>query len=141
MFQTMTQIGNTYGVDAKTVGKVLYELNLRDANHPEQKGFPYEQTVTHGIAKAFTGRTGDRYYKYDIERIKEEFEKKIGVSSAEEKPAVSKTKPDTDPDTDIELKLQHMLSLLNDVLKTGEISQLYRMKADIADLYAMLPKR
>ena len=70
MYQTMTQIGKAYDVDAKVVGQVLYDLNIRDKNHPEQKGFPYEQAVVHGIAKAYTGRTGDIYYRYDIDRMK-----------------------------------------------------------------------
>lgn len=133
----MTQIGNTYGVDAKTVGKVLYELNLRDANHPEQKGFPYEQTVTHGIAKAYTGRSGERFYKYDIERIQEEFERKIAdvPQSGNIKP--SKAAPEAE--NTVETKLKHMLALLNEVLATGEINMLYRLKAEIADIYALLP--
>ena len=50
MYLTMTQIGKSYGVDAKTVGKILYDLKIRDANHPEQKGFPHEQAVTHGMS-------------------------------------------------------------------------------------------
>ena len=52
MFQTMTQIGKDYNIDAKTVGTFLYKLKIRDANHAEQKGFPFEQAITHGIAKA-----------------------------------------------------------------------------------------
>lgn len=134
----MTQIGNTYGVDAKTVGKVLYELNLRDANHPEQKGFPFDQTVTHGIAKAFTGRSGERYYKYDIERIQEEFERKIADVSPSGDVKPSGAIPENEDA--VEAKLKQMLVLLNEVLVTGEINLLYRLKAEIADIYALLPK-
>lgn len=139
MFQTMTQIGKTYGIDAKTVGKILYEMNLRDAKHPEQKGFPFEQTVTHGIAKAFTGRSGERYYKYDIERIKEEFEAKATTALHQTSGQTPVLKPDST--LNIESNLKSMLSLLNEVLQTGEIGLLHRMKAEIADIYTMLPRQ
>ena len=144
MYQTMTQIGKTYGVDAKTVGKILYALKIRDAEHPEQKGFPYEQAVTHGIAKAYTGRTGDIYYRYAIERIKEEFEAELKRLQAEmppeEKHPPVPEKAATAGQT-IETKLRQMLSTLNTVLSTGEIEQIHRLKGDIADIYALLAKR
>jgi len=143
MYQTMTQIGKTYNVDAKTVGQVLYDLNIRDANHPEQKGFPYEQSVTHGIAKAYTGRAGDLYYRYDIDRIKEEFEKRLAQIKAEmpREDAPSKAVKKVIAGNAIETKLQQMLSALNTVLETGEISGIYRLKSDIADIYALLGAR
>ena len=142
MYQTMTQIGNSYGVDAKTVGRILYTLKIRDENHPEQKGFPFEQAVTHGIAKAYTGRTGDKYYRYDIERIKEEFEVEVAKLPKESsKPAPSQT-PATPKNgvSPIEAKLQQMLQALNHVLETGEINGIYRLKGDIADIYALIPR-
>lgn len=138
MFKTMTQIGKEYDIDAKTVGKLLYKLNIRDANHSEQKGFPYEQAITHGIAKAFEGRTGERYYRYNIGPIKEEFEKLL--ATLPEQPAPEAT-PDAAPkqlSNSIEGKLQQMLSLLNSVLQSKEVEKLYRLKADIADIYALL---
>lgn len=141
MYQTMTQIGNSYDVDAKTVGKILYALNIRDANHPEQKGFPFEQAVTHGIAKAYTGRTGDKYYRYDIERIKEEFEAELAKVPKEEKAQPSKEPTETPARSaahPIETKLQQMLQALNSVLETGEITGVHRLKGDIADIYAIL---
>jgi hypothetical protein len=143
MYQTMTQIGKTYGVDAKTVGQILYDLKIRDANHPEQKGFPYEQAVTHGIAKAYTGRTGDVYYRYDIERIKEEFEERLAlkrVEMPEENPKPEKKEEHSTVNA-IEAKLQQMLTTLNSVLQTGEIDGIHRLKGDIADIYALLQAR
>jgi len=143
MYQTMTQIGKAYDVDAKVVGQVLYDLNIRDKNHPEQKGFPYEQAVVHGIAKAYTGRTGDIYYRYDIDRIKEEFEQRL-AQLKDEKPAPA---PETDTPkgtanhSAAEAKLRQMLAALNTVLETGEIAGIHRLKGDIADLYALLGAR
>lgn len=137
MYQTMTQIGRTYGVDPKTVGKILYELNIRDSKHPEQKGFPFEQAVTHGIAKAYTGRGGDTYYRYDIERIKAEFEAKL-PAPAEDTPQQTAVPPaDDDP---INAKLQQMLHTLNTVLQTGETAMLHRLKGDIADIVLLLKR-
>ena len=140
MFKTMTQIGKEYNIDAKTVGKLLYKLKIRDANHSEQKGFPYEQAITHGIAKAFEGRTGEKYYRYNIGPIKEEFEKLLATLPEQPAPV---TTPATAPEqlstsSRIEEKLQQMLSLLNSVLENGEVEKLYRLKADIADIYALL---
>jgi hypothetical protein len=34
-----------------------------------------------------------------------------------------------------------MLASLNSVLESGEIDRLYRLKADIADIFALLPKK
>ena len=143
MYQTMTQIGKAYHVDAKVVGQVLYDLNIRDVNHPEQKGFPHEQAVVHGIAKAYTGRTGDVYYRYDIDRIKEEFEARLAQIRAE-KPVESQqtgTPAPEDAAHDIEAKLQQMLTTLNTVLHTGDIGLVHRLKGDIADIYAILQGR
>ena len=137
MFETMTQIGRRYGIDAKSVGKILYDLKIRDPQHPQQKGFPYEQAITHGIAKAYTGRTGETYYRYDIERIREEFE--TAVRTVKEKTETSS--PANGPVTEIEKKLQGMLSTLNEALSSGSTEGLFRLKADIADLYALLPAR
>ena len=136
----MTQIGRNYGIDAKSVGKILYELGLRDPNHHEQKGFPYKEAVESGIAMAFNGRNGESYYKYDITRIQEEFEAKIErlpkvQEDGKQEPVATVQK------NPIGLKLQQMLEALNVVLDTGEISNLYRLKADIADIYALLPAR
>jgi hypothetical protein len=141
MYQTMTQIGKRYDVDAKTVGKILYVLNIRDANHPEQKGFPHDQAITHGIAKAYTGRTGDIYYRYDIERIREEFEAELTKIKAQapQQPAGEKAHQGREAHP-IETKLQQMLSTLNTVLATGEIGGIQRLKGDIADIYAILAR-
>lgn len=136
MFKTMTQIGKEYNIDAKTVGKLLYKLKIRDANHSEQKGFPDEQAITHGIAKAFEGRTGEKYYRYNIGPIKEEFEKLL--ATLPEQPAPEATPKQLSSSNRIEGKLQQMLSLLNSVLENGEVKKLYRLKADIADIYALL---
>ena len=139
MYKTMTQIGNDYNIDAKTVGKLLYTLKIRDANHPKQKGFPFEQAITHGIAMAFEGRSGELYYRYNIQPVKEEFEKL--VAALPERPAPeTAAAPKEAADGSIESKLQQMLSSLNSALETGEIDRLYRLKADIADIYALLPK-
>ena len=140
MYQTMTQIGKTYNIDAKIVGQILYDLDIRDKNHPEQKGFPHEQAVTHGIAKAYTGRTGDVYYRYDIERIKEEFEARLAVLRTEEHPQHRET-AERPAAGDMEAKLQLMLATLNTVLQTGEIEKIHRLKGDIADIYALLAAR
>jgi len=139
MFQTMTQIGNLYSTDAKSIGKILYDLKIRDYDHPEQKGFPYEQAITHGIAKAFSGRTGETFYKYDISSIKEEVEKRIADLPSKEQTFDLKTSAAAD-NTNIKHKLKEMLSLLNHVLETGDINTLYRLKADIADIYVLLEK-
>ncbi|MCJ7765908.1 MAG: hypothetical protein MUP09_08215 [Thiovulaceae bacterium] len=140
MFQTMTQIGSDYDIDAKTVGKFLYTLKIRDANHPKQKGFPFEQAITHGIAKAFEGRGGELYYRYNIQPIKEEFEKLV-AALPEQPSSATDTAPKPTEDDTVESKLQQMLSLINSVLKSGKTDQLYRLKADIADIYALLPTK
>ena len=142
MFQTMTQIGKDYSIDAKSVGKLLYKLKIRDGNHSVQKGFPFEQAITHGIAKAYEGREGNTYYRYNIEAIKVEFEKLITTLPEPDKQSVPAV-TDTDPTVEhsIEAKLQHMLTLLNSALKTGHTDQLYRLKSDIADIYSLLPKK
>ena len=143
MYQTMTQIGKAYDVDAKTVGQVLYDLNIRDAKHPEQKGFPHEQAVVHGIAKAYTGKTGDVYYRYDIDRIREEFELRLAQLNTEKpreiqpKQKMGKKKPAEG----IEAKLQQMLATLNAVIQSGDINGIHRLKGDIADIYALLANR
>lgn len=140
MFQTMTQIGKEYNIDAKSVGILLYKLKIRDPNHPEQKGFPFEQAITHGIAKAQEGRTGELYYRYNIEPVKEEFEKLI--SALPKQPAAEGlSTPLQTTGISIESKLQQMLTALNSVLESGEINQLYRLKADIADIYSLLQKK
>lgn len=138
MFKTMTQIAKEYNTDAKTVGKLLYKLKIRDADHPVQKGFPYEQAVIHGIAKAFEGRTGETYYRYNIAPVREEFEKLLdtlpAVKDAGERPSKREASSGG-----IEGKLEQMLSTINSALETGEVEKLYRLKADIADIYALLP--
>lgn len=136
MLQTMTQIGKHYGVDAKTVGQILYDLNLRDRNHPEHPGFPHDQVVVHGIARAFKGRTGDVYYKYDIERIREEFENRV----RQVQPETTPREPAETPEEPIGTILQRMLLTLNHAVESDDRQDLYRLKADIADLYALLPR-
>ena len=139
MFQTMTQIAKTYELDAKDVGNILYDLKIRDAKHAVQKGFPFDQAITHGIAQATTARSGECYYRYNIHSIKEEFEKKVDTlkekqsQHPENHPAVERSQKRPQ----LEEKLQSMLNLLNEVLASGEIEKLYRLKADIADIYAI----
>ena len=140
MFQTMTQIGKDYNIDAKSVGLFLYKLKIRDANHAEQKGFPFEQAITHGIAKAYEGRGGEMYYRYNIEAVKEEFEKLV-TALPEQKASKPHAERTHKADETIETKLQQMLTTLNSALQTGETGQLYRLKADIADIYSLLPKK
>lgn len=137
MFQTMTQIGKTYAIDAKTVGQILYELDLRDRNHPEQPGFPHEQVIIHGIAKAFKGRTGDVYYKYDIERIKEEFEAKVQHKRAISSDQAPAAQPITQHEQYPATILHNMLTTLNHAIQNGDFGDLYKLKANIADLYAL----
>ena len=142
MFQTMTQIGKDYSIDAKTVGKFLYKLKIRDGDHTVQKGFPFEQAITHGIAKAYEGRGGETYYRYNIEAIKEEFDKLAAALPEPDQASVPKTaNTSTAVDNSIEKKLQHMLALLNSTLETGDINQLFQLKADIADIYSLLPQK
>ena len=139
MFQTMTQIAKNYDVDAKDVGNILYDLTIRDAKHPVQKGFPFDQAITHGIAQATTARSGECYYRYNIHPIKEEFDTKVDALKEKQSKHVEKNpinrKGKKDPK--LEEKLQSMLKLLNEVLASGEIEKLYRLKADIADIYAL----
>jgi len=139
MFETMTQIAKTYELEAKDVGNILYELKIRDAKHPEQKGFPFEQAITHGIAQATTARSGETYYKYDISSVKEEFVKRVESLKKSQNRALHK-RVETQPASSItiEHKLQTMLQTLNLVLQSGDIEKLYRLKADIADIYALL---
>lgn len=145
MFQTMTQIAKNYELDAKDVGNILYELKIRDAKHPDQKGFPFDQAITHGIAQATTARSGERYYRYNIHTIKEEFEKKVTAlkSKQPQRPKQEATQAEhVDSKTyqqrsALDQKLQSMLKLLNEVLASGELEKLYRLKADIADIYAL----
>ena len=141
MFQTMTQIAKEHQLEAKDVGNILYALKIRDANHPTQKGFPFEQAITHGIALATTSRSGETYYKYDISSIKEEFKEKVAALQQVKK----KPKPKSNNETPtfakehikLDQKLKSMLNTINEVLATGETEKLYRLKADIADIYAL----
>ena len=145
MFETMTQIGNRYNIEAKEVGKLLYTLKIRDVKHPTQKGFPFEQAITHGIAKLYEGRSGDTYYRYNIEPIKEEFERLLSALPMQDKVkdlTQEASKPTTsNTSMDIQSKLKTMLSSLNSVLESGEVDKLYHLKADIADIYALLPQK
>jgi len=145
MFETMTQIAKRYNIEPKEVGKLLYKLKIRDAKHPTQKGFPFDQAITHGIAKSYEAPDGGQYYRYNIEPIKEEFERLISTLQVQESVETSEevTKRDTPSTTptNIEGKLKSMLSSLNSVLESGEIDQLYHLKSDIADIYALLPQK
>ena len=134
MFQTMTKIAKTYGIDAKSVGTLLYKLKIRDPQHPEQKGFPFEQAITHGIAKEAEGRDGVKYYQYNIETIKNEFEALLEM----QEPKTIKLQPKVQAPSSLEAKLQQMLQTLNHTLETQNLNDIYRLKADIADIYALL---
>ena len=145
MFETMTQIAKRYNIEAKEVGKLLYTLKIRDVKHPIQKGFPFEQAITHGIAKAYEAPDGGQYYRYNINPIKEEFERmanaltladKIETPSQDLKSTTQHNAPN-----DIESTLKMMLVSLNKVLDGGEIEQLYHLKSHIADIYALLPQK
>jgi len=143
MFETMTQIGNRYGVTARMVGEVLYTLKIRDAEHSEQKGFPYEQAVVHGVAKAYTGKNGETYYRYDITSIQTEFETALsekGVRGAEPSGGEAKPSGSNADDHAVQNTLSEMLNTLNAVLAGGDCSMLFRLKANIADLYAQCGK-
>jgi len=139
MFQTMTQIAKTYELDAKDVGNILYDLKIRDAKHAVQKGFPFDQAITHGIAQATTARSGECYYRYNIHPIKEEFENKVDALKEKQSKYLEKSPASErgNKPHQLEVKLQSMLKLLNEVLASGEIEKLYRLKADIADIYAL----
>jgi hypothetical protein len=140
----MTQIGKHYSIDAKDVGKLLYKLKVRDPNHPTQKGFPFEQAITHGIAKVYEGRSGDTYYRYNIEPVQDEFEQLLStlpVSTTTPKAPTDSSNRPINTQMSIETKLKSMLAALNLVLESGELEQLYRLKADIADIYALLPQK
>ena len=143
MFKTMTQIGKEYDIDAKEVGKALYRLKIRDADHPVQKGFPFEQAITHGIAKLYEGRSGEAYYRYNIDPVKEEFERLIAdvrnQKETTDKVASSTLPQMSVPVPSIETKLKEMLTTLDQAIVSGETQWLYRLKADIADIYALLP--
>ena len=62
MFQTMTQIGKDYSIDAKTVGKFLYKLKIRDGEHSVQKGFPFEQAINDRDGEY--SKCGDAHFRY-----------------------------------------------------------------------------
>ena len=137
MFQTMTKIAKTYGIDAKSVGTLLYKLKIRDPQHPEQKGFPFEQAITHGIAKEAEGRDGVKYYQYNIHTIKSEFEALLNATQEKDvnKVVVKSTIQVPSSMTSI---LQQMLQTLNHTIETQNLNEIYRLKADIADLFALL---
>ena len=140
MFSTMTKIAKTYGIDAKSVGTLLYKLKIRDPQHPVQKGFPFEQAITHGIAKKVEGRDGVIYYQYNIETIKNEFESLLEDKQQKQSIPSNVSSNDQVPYS-IESKLQQMLQTLNHTLQTKNIDEIYRLKADIADMYALLPQK
>ncbi len=76
MFESMSEIAEHYDVSAKAVGEALYVLGIRDPEHTVQKGFPHEQYITHGIALPVENKQGEvRYFHYNIDAVKEEFEK------------------------------------------------------------------
>ena len=137
MFQTMTKIAKTYGIDAKSVGTILYKLKIRDPQHPEQKGFPFEQAITHGIAKEAEGRDGVKYYQYNIETIKNEFEALLETTE-NKKENQTRVRTSVHTPSSMESKLQQMLQTLNHTLETQNLNDIYRLKADIADIYALL---
>jgi len=126
-----------HDTDRQNIQRRCKDGRQRDPEHPVEKGFPFDQAITHGIAKAFEGRSGETYFRYDIAPVKEEFEKLL------------KALQDVTPDDtaqpakngNIEAKLKQMLSAINSVLESGEVEKLYRLKADIADIYALLPKK
>jgi superfamily II DNA helicase RecQ len=133
MLQTLGQIAETHGIDTATVEKVLCALGIRDDKRLE----PFEQSIIHGIAAPVvddSGKTVD--YRYNIEPIKEEFESEL----AECHRASKHTKSPFIGTFNIESTLSQMIDALNEVLETHDFQALYRLKSDIADIYAHLPK-
>ena len=75
MFKTLNEIAAEYRVSAVKIGRILYALGIRNADHPIRKGFPFDQFVTHGIARPVTDKHGSiRYFTYNIAPVREEFE-------------------------------------------------------------------
>lgn len=83
MFMTLTQIAEHYGISTSKAGNTLYALGIRDPNHPVKKGYPFAQYVQHGIAEAVSKRNGGiRYFRYDIEPVREEFEAHLRMENS-----------------------------------------------------------
>jgi superfamily II DNA helicase RecQ len=133
MFQTLSQIAETYDIDAASVEKVLCALGIRDG----KRLAPFEQSIIHGIAEPVVDDGGNIVgYRYNIEPIKEEFESELAAC-----PLASEHADLTRSSTfDIEHTLSKMIDTLNAVLETHDIPALYRLKSDIADIYAHLPR-
>jgi superfamily II DNA helicase RecQ len=132
MFKTIIQIAKTYDVSTANVEDALYALGIRDGKDPA----PSEQYITHGIVQPVTDSNGQVIcYRYNIEPIRVEFETKLSESSMKSVP----TRKPYSAAFSIESTLAKMLGTLNKALQTQDLKALYRLKADIADIYAHLP--
>ncbi len=135
MFQSLSEIAQRYDISAKAVGEALYVLGIRDSEHPIQKGLPFEQSITHGIAKPIENKRGEVCcFHYDIEPLKEEFEKVL----------ISRQKARTQQQErrDSGKILQEGLTRIDDLLSflsdSKEQARLNQIKAEIAALQSHL---
>jgi superfamily II DNA helicase RecQ len=132
MFQTLAQIAKTYDASTACVEEILHALGIIES----KRAAPAEQYITHGIVRPVTENSGKVVdYLYNIEPIKEEFEAKLSES-------MHQSIPVRNPGAaafSIESTLSKMLGTLNEALLTQDLQSLYRIKADIADIYAHLP--
>lgn len=118
MFKNMSEIAADFSVSAKAVGQVLYTLGVRDPEHPVQKGFPYEQYITHGIAKPMHNSRGElRYFLYNIAPMKEEFEKVLKASQESRQTDTAKV-----GNRIILEKLSQIITKLHSCADTGQLS-------------------
>lgn len=135
MFKSLSEIAQTYDISAKAVGEALYILGIRDSEHPIQKGFPFDQSITHGIAKPIENRQGEVHcFHYDIEPLKEEFE---NVLSSRQKNRTQQQKRH-----DSGKILQEGLTRIDDLLSflsdSKEQARLIQIKAELTALQTHL---
>ena len=132
MFQTISEIGTAYHISAIKAGRVLYELGIRDRDHPVQKGFPFEQYITHGIALPVKNSKGEiRYFKYNIDTIRDEFEALAAGDTIKE------MQHSTARDSILN-QLSHTLVRVDILLETLPIPQLRSIRTDIAEICTLL---
>ncbi len=135
MFQSLSEIAQTYDISAKAVGEALYILGIRDSEHPIQKGFPYEQSITHGIAKPIEDKKGEvHYFHYDIGPIKEEFEKVV----ASRKKARTQQQERRESGQILQEGLIQIEDLLPFLSDSKEQARLIQIKAEVAALQSHL---
>ena len=71
MYLSIPQLARRYGVSARSVGRALYRLGIRN---PDRGGIPYEQFIVHGIARPVRVRARIIGFRYDLRILREEFE-------------------------------------------------------------------